>query len=284
MIKKKLLKSIEIIPPRYKIDNQLLRNLSKYQNNFDFLDIACSPMANLRISAITFAHNLIIKGIKKEKLIINFSTRDKNTLALQSEILGTYGMGINRLLIVKGDKISYGNSLKSKEVFEVSTNELIKIINNLNNGHDYSSNMLKFKTKFNIGSTLNIDSSYSIVKKTIQKRIKSGSNFFITQPLYSEKDFVLLSKLSKNKSYQILAGILPIKNKKTFVNLIKKINGISKVNELFDLLSGANEKDFADISTKYLLNLLEKYKSELDGVHIMTSGDIRLASKIADKI
>ena len=106
MIKKKLLKSIEIIPPRYKIDNQLLRNLSKYQNNFDFLDIACSPMANLRISAITFAHNLIIKGVKKEKLIINFSTRDKNTLALQSEILGTYGMGINRLLIVKGDKIS----------------------------------------------------------------------------------------------------------------------------------------------------------------------------------
>ena len=142
----------------------------------------------------------------------------------------------------------------------------------------------KFKTKFNIGSTLNIDSSYSIVKKTIQKRIKSGSNFFITQPLYSEKDFVLLSKLSKNKNYQILAGILPIKNKKTFVNLINKINGISKVNELFDLLSGANEKDFADISTKYLLNLLEKYKSELDGVHIMTSGDIRLASKIANKI
>jgi len=102
--------------------------------------------------------------------------------------------------------------------------------------------------------------------------------------LYSEKDFILLSKLSKNKNYQILAGMLPIKNKKTFHNLVNKINGISKVNELFNLLSKEREKDFTNISTKYLLNLFKKYKSELDGVHIMTSGDIKLASKIANQI
>jgi len=125
LIKKKFIKSIEIIPSRYKIDNLLLNQILKSNKSFDLLDIACAPMANLRISPISYAHKLILKGINPKKMIINFSTRDKNTLALQSEILGAASMGISNLLLVKGDPISIGNSRKSKEVFELKTNELI---------------------------------------------------------------------------------------------------------------------------------------------------------------
>jgi len=282
--KKKFLKSIEIIPSRYKIDKKLVIDIKRSQQYFDYLDIACCPMANLRISPISFAHHLIIKGIPNKKLILNFSTRDRNSLALQSEILGTYSMGIDNILLVRGDSLTIGNSKKSNEVFELSTNDLIRIVHNLNKGFDYCNNKLKFDAGFNIGSTINIDRKYNSIRSTIKKRSELGSIFFITQPLFTKNDFELLVKLSKNKKYKVLAGILPIKNKQILDNLKNKINGISKSNLLFEKLSKAREKDFSKISIDYFADMLSSYKKYLDGVHIMTSGDIKMAAKIAKTI
>ena len=281
---RKFVKSIEIIPPRCKIDKILIQNIIKNQKYFDYLDIACCPMANLRISPLAFAHNLIIKGADYKKIILNFSTRDKNTLALQSEILGAHSMKLNKVLLVKGDPIKIGNSRNSKEVFEVSTNSLIKIVNNLNKGKDFAGNKLNFKAQFVTGSTINIDNNYKSIKSTISKRVKIGSDFFITQPLYTDDDFEKLFKLSKNKEYKILGGILPIKNKKTLFNMKNKINGITKGNKLFEILSKSKESDFVNISTDFFLKSLEKYKRHLDGIHIMTSGDIKLAVRISKVI
>ena len=281
---RKFVKSIEIIPPRCKIDKILIQNIIKNQKYFDYLDIACCPMANLRISPLAFAHNLIIKGADYKKIILNFSTRDKNTLALQSEILGAHSMKLNKVLLVKGDPIKIGNSRNSKEVFEVSPNSLIKIVNNLNKGKDFAGNKLNFKAQFVTGSTINIDNNYKSIKSTISKRVKIGSDFFITQPLYTDDDFEKLIKLSKNKEYKILGGILPIKNKKTLFNMKNKINGITKGNKLFEILSKSKESDFVNISTDFFLKSLEKYKRHLDGIHIMTSGDIKLAVRISKVI
>ena len=281
---RKFVKSIEIIPPRCKIDKILIQNIIKNQKYFDYLDIACCPMANLRISPLAFAHNLIIKGADYKKIILNFSTRDKNTLALQSEILGAHSMKLNKVLLVKGDPIKIGNSRNSKEVFEVSTNSLIKIVNNLNKGKDFAGNKLNFKAQFVTGSTINIDNNYKSINSTISKRVKIGSDFFITQPLYTDDDFEKLIKLSKNKEYKILGGILPIKNKKTLFNMKNKINGITKGNKLFEILSKSKESDFVNISTDFFLKSLEKYKRHLDGIHIMTSGDIKLAVRISKVI
>ena len=284
MIKKKFIKSIEIIPPRYKIDNLFLNQIVKYNKSFDLLDIACAPMANLRISPISYAHNLILKGINPNKIIVNFSTRDKNTLALQSEILGVASMGISKLLLVKGDPISIGNSKRSKEVFELRTNDFISLVNNLNKGVDYSKNLINFSLNLTIGSTLNIDLPFKKIQKTITKRQNIGSDFLITQPLYSEEDFVNLRELSKFSKCKIFAGIFPIKNKKTFKNLNNKINGINRNNILFDELKKSKEEDFINISSKYLIELLKKYKKDLHGVHIMTAGDIVLACNISNKV
>lgn len=282
--KKKFLKSIEIIPSRYKIDKKLVIDIKRSQQYFDYLDIACCPMANLRISPISFAHHLIIKGVPNKKLILNFSTRDRNSLALQSEILGTYSMGIDNILLVRGDSLTIGNSKKSNEVFELSTNDLIRIVRNLNKGFDYCNNKLKFDAGFNIGSTINIDRKYNSIRSTIKKRSDLGSIFFITQPLFTKNDFELLVKLSRNKKYKVLAGVLPIKNKQILDNLKNKINGISKSNLLFEKLSKAREKDFSKISIDYFADMLSSYKKYLDGVHIMTSGDIKMAAKIAKTI
>ena len=156
MIKKNFIKTIEIIPSRYKIDNLFLNKVLKYSKSFDFIDLACAPMANLRISPISFAHNLIMKGIDPQKIIINISVRDKNSLALQSDILGVSGMKIKNLLLVRGDPISIGNSKKSKEVFELNTNDLISLVAKLNKGRDYSNNKMDYKPGFAIGSTLNL--------------------------------------------------------------------------------------------------------------------------------
>ena len=260
MIKKKFIKSIEIIPPRYKIDNLFLNQIVKYNKSFDLLDIACAPMANLRISPISYAHNLILKGINPNKIIVNFSTRDKNTLALQSEILGVASMGISKLLLVKGDPISIGNSKRSKEVFELRTNDFISLVNNLNKGVDYSKNLINFSLNLTIGSTLNIDLPFKKIQKTITKRQNIGSDFLITQPLYSEEDFVNLRELSKFSKCKIFAGIFPIKNKKTFKNLNNKINGINRNNILFDELKKSKEEDFINISSKYLIELLKSIK------------------------
>ena len=102
--------------------------------------------------------------------------------------------------------------------------------------------------------------------------------------IYSETDFVNLCELSSISSSKILAGIFPIKNIRTLNNLNNKINGINKDNPLFKTLKKADEKDFQKLSSSYLVDLLIKYKKDLDGVHIMTAGDLKVASKLSEKI
>ena len=117
-------------------------------------------MANLRITPISLAHSLISQGISPKKIIINFSTRDRNTLALQSEILGCHlAMKIDKILVVKGDRIIKGNSKKSKEVFEINTGKLIKILSELRQGYDYSKNRTNTTLNYEIFSTLNLNKS-----------------------------------------------------------------------------------------------------------------------------
>ena len=97
-------------------------------------------------------------------------------------------------------------------------------------------------------------------------------------------------KLFKSTGKNLIFGsisqitILPIKNKQILDNLKNKINGISKSNLLFEKLSKAREKDFSRISIDYFADMLSCYKKHLDGVHIMTSGDIKMAAKIAKTI
>ena len=119
--------SFEVVPPKYEINSIFLKKLVRHSNKFDLLDLTCCPMANLRITPISLAHSLISQGISPKKIIINFSTRDRNTLALQSEILGALAMKIDKILVVKGDRIIKGNS-KSLKVFEINTGKLIKIL------------------------------------------------------------------------------------------------------------------------------------------------------------
>ena len=182
-------KSFEIVPPRYSISDSFVNKILKYEKNFDFLDITCCPMATLRVNPIAVAHKLILKGVDPKKLIVNFSSRDRNSLALQSEIFGALSIKLKNILVVKGDPISYGNSKKSKEVFELSTDEIISNVNKINKGLDFNNNETKSKMNINIFSALNINRSFNKIKTTIQKRLKRGSKFFITQPIYSEGDF-----------------------------------------------------------------------------------------------
>lgn len=273
-------KSFEIVPPKYNIKDNYLSKIIKYQHNFDLLDITCSPLAKLRISPVALAHKLILKGIDKRKLIINFSTRDKNSLALQSEILGVISMGINKLLVVKGDKINVGDSKRAQEVYEVNTDSLIQIIKNFSNGHDYNNNPVTIDKNYEIFSALNLNKSLNELKKTIQRRLKKGSRIFITQPVYSEYDFDLVAKISKNKNYKILCGVLPISNIFALNNIIKKLGGINVNSKHIRELKRMNNKRMSSSSEEYLKKLISEYKNDLDGIHVMTYGNIAKASKI----
>lgn len=273
-------KSFEIVPPRYSISDSFINKIIKYEKSFDLLDITCCPMATLRVNPIAVAHRLILKGIKSEKLIVNFSSRDRNSLALQSEIFGALSIKLKNILIVKGDPITYGNSKNSKEVFELTTDQIINKVNNINKGLDFNNNETNSKFYINIFSTLNINRSFNEIKKTIQNRLRKGSKFFITQPIYSESDFEKIIKLSKSKDYKIFAGILPVKNKKILGNLLKKLGGITIDSPHLVELANYDDKKIHSHSSKHLKELIKVYKKNLDGLHLMTSGSINEASNL----
>ena len=114
--------------------------------------------------------------------------------------------------------------------------------------------------------------------------MKLGSNFFITQPIYSESDFELMSKLSLNTDYKILCGILPITNSKVLNNVFKKLGGINIDTEHLKKIKKIDENKIFNHSKEYLKNLIKVYKDNLDGIHIMTSGDISKALKLIENI
>ncbi len=261
----------EIGPPQ-NCDGNVVREKAKHFKGFaDAVNITDNQTAIVRLSSIASAKILLEEGIEP---IMQMTCRDRNRLAIQSDLLGAAALGIKNVLCLTGDHQRFGDQPEAKGVFDLDSIQLIATVAKMNNGFLISDHKMKKAPEFVIGAAANpfaVPFEMRLIR--LHKKVEAGAKFIQTQPVF---DIELFSKwmeriveLSLHKKVAILAGVLPVHSVKMLFKMKEEVPGIKISDEYFDRMK--NSKDQKEEGVKIaveMINTLRHIKG-VRGIHLM---------------
>lgn len=176
--------SVEVDPPRGLNPAKMLQGAAHLKAaGADCVDIGDSPMARVRMGAIAFA--VLCEQRVGLETMIHFTTRDRNLMALQSELLGAHALGVRNVIALTGDPPRAGSFPSATAVWDVDSIGFIKVIQQLNQGYDAAGNSIGRPTNFLVACALNpMADDLELELERYHQKVEAGADFAITQPLY----------------------------------------------------------------------------------------------------
>ena len=177
--------SVEIDPPKGAGVKKLIQAADLLARaGADSINVGDSPMARVRMSSLS-ACQLISQNVGIDT-IINFTTRDRNLMGMQADLLGCQALGLHNILALTGDPPALGNYAHATAVYDVDSIGLINIIAKLNAGQDIAGNTIGTPLTLSIGCALNPTAqNQGLELERIKRKIEAGADFIMTQPILS---------------------------------------------------------------------------------------------------
>lgn len=212
---KKFQVSVEIDPPRSVDPGPFIRHAQRLRAaGVDLINVADSPLARARMSAVAMAH--LIRRDAGVDVLLHVSCRDRNAIGLQSELLGAHTLGVLNVLAVTGDPATVGDYPFAKGVFELDSIGLSRMVTQLNCGKDLTGRDLEEPTNFLLGVAVNPTSpNVDLEYDRFRQKIDAGAQFAFTQPLFDPKTLdVFLNRVASFCKIPIFVGIMPLRSSK----------------------------------------------------------------------
>ena len=258
----------ELNPPKGTNLSTLFNKVELLKKSITAFNITDNHTSKMSMSPIAVANLLKTQGIEP---IVQLACRDKNRVALQSDILGLSALGIKNILCMTGDHSSIGDDPNSKPVFDLDGISLLKAVSSLRNGKDLANNKLKGAPEIFSGAVANPGSN-DIQKEIdrMKQKIEAGAQFFQTQPVYDIKKFESFFNQTKQLNIPIIAGHIMLKSADMANNFNKNIPGVSIPQSIIKNLSEASDKKSK--SSNIAIELINELKNMCQGIHLMALG------------
>jgi 5,10-methylenetetrahydrofolate reductase len=263
--------------------------LDKYVDGFSTTD---NPLAKLKYNAL-FAAKMLQDRFNKP-VIATMSMRDRNKIALQSDLLGANEVNIRAILALTGDPATISDQPHARGVFEGDSTLLLDIISAFNSGMNYAGKPLAVhpKTIMPFAVVNSYAKNPKTLQKKMQKKIKHGALGIITQPVYDIENAKLLLELKENankeccpeqKRGEIIFGVFPITKLRTAQFLSAHVPGINVPASWIEALREAHEKSEEEeyrVGFELSKNLFEDLKKLHPKIHLMTANQFQIAKDI----
>ncbi len=242
------------------------------QAGADAVDIADNPMARVRVSSTALAH--FIQQETGLTTLLHMTCRDRNLLALQSELLGASLLGVEGILALAGDPTSLGDIPSATSVNDVNVVGLVKVIASLNRGLDFSDNALGGRTAFHVGVGLNFgapDLQKELDK--LKERLDAGADFAMSQPVFSLEPVERFLDAAAGLEVRVLPGLLPLSGLKQALYLHNEVPGITLPDAVLAKLASLPERqDQAAYGVELARELLAGLKRIAPGAYLTAGG------------
>lgn len=234
----------------------------------DAINVTDNQGSHMRISPLAASAMLIREGIEP---IFQLTCRDRNRLALQSELLGAAALGIRNVLALTGDHLSFGDHKGAKPVFDLDSVQLLQTITQLNSGTDLSGKKLHGVPSFYAGAAAAPQAEpfeLSVVK--LRKKAAAGAFFLQTQAVFDSEHFQKFATIARQLDLKTIAGILLLKSAAMARFINANIPGL-KVPELIIAELEASS-DPAATGLEIACRTAREIRDCIDGIHIMAMG------------
>ncbi|MDP2682804.1 MAG: methylenetetrahydrofolate reductase [Deltaproteobacteria bacterium] len=265
---KKFTITAEICPPKGTDTVDFLKKARLLKDKIAAANVTDNQRAVMRLSSLACSVLLIREGIDP---VFQMTCRDRNRIAIQSDILGAWALGIKNILALSGDHVLFGDHREAKAVFDLDSVQLVQVIKKLNNGTNMKDTPLKGGTGFFMGAVVAPEADpWEPEMIKFEKKIEAGARFFQTQAIYDMEKFHKFYEYAKKNDVKILGGVLLLKSAKMAHFLNDNVPGVTVPKHFIDELE--KSKDQLEKGIEIAARQIKELKCFCDGAHIMAIG------------
>jgi methylenetetrahydrofolate reductase (NADPH) len=255
-------------PPKGVDTTKMLEEVDLLLDKVDAFNVTDQQSSVMRLGSLAVSHLLKQSGAEP---IFQVTCRDRNRIALQSDLLSAYVLGIENVLCLTGDYVSLGDHPGAKPVFDLDSVSLIHTVKTLLEGHDLAGKDLLGTPDFCIGAVVSPGADPlepQIIK--MENKIKAGAQFFQTQAVYDLDQFAKFMKQIEHLKVPVLGGIILLKSAGMARFMNRNVAGVHVPEELIDEMDEATDRVATSIEIG--ARLIRGMKDLCQGVHIMALG------------
>jgi methylenetetrahydrofolate reductase (NADPH) len=262
----------EIGPPKGASVESLRKHAAAMRGYADAFNLTDNQTANVKMSSIASAVVLLQEGLEP---VIQMTCRDRNRIALQSDLLGAAGLGVKNVLCLSGDHQTFGNQKEAKNVYDLdSLQELLIFRKMRDEGKVWGGEPLDSAPPLFLGAAANpFADPFEFRVTRLGKKIAAGADFIQTQSIYDMDRFERWMEQVRDRGFDnkvhILAGVMPLKSAKVGLYMKHKVSGMIVPDHIIDRLKKATDPKAEGI--KICVEQIEHLKTMkgIHGVHIM---------------
>lgn len=268
---KKFVITGEIAPPKGVNIEKVINEVEKYlAGNVSAVNVTDNQSAVMRLSSLATCRLLKDKGIEP---VCQAICRDRNRLALQSDLLSAWTLGVENVVCITGDHTHLGDHAEAKPVFDLDSVQLVKAASKMNEGYDLSNHELDGKPDFFIGAVVAPEfepMDLQILK--MEKKIDAGAKFFQTQAVYDPQKFEEFMNKVANFNVSVLAGIVVLKSAGMAKFMNENVAGVSVPEDIVKEMAETKKEDRKKKAVEISARIINKIKPMCQGAHIMPLG------------
>lgn len=240
----KFVVTAELEPPMSANKDAVLKKVSHFKGYVDAVNVTDCASAMVRMSSLAVSKLLIDEGLEP---IYQLTCRDRNRIAIQSDVLGAYVLGVKNILCLTGDHQCLGNHPSAKGVFDLDSVNLIKLMRLMRDEKKFfNGEEMKVAPNLYVGGVFNphCDPVEFVVQRMI-KKVEAGVEFFQSQIIFDVERFREFMKVVRDsgidKKAYILAGILPVKSVKALTYMKESVSGMIIPDEFIKRMGKATD-------------------------------------------
>ncbi|UCD33179.1 MAG: methylenetetrahydrofolate reductase [Desulfobacterales bacterium] len=260
----------EIGPPKGTDIEKHLEKAELIKDKVVAVNVTDLQSAILRAGSLATCHLLQQRGIEP---VYQLTCRDRNRLALQSDLLSAWILGIKNVLCLTGDHTSLGDHPEAKPVFDFDSVHLLKASSILNSGKDLTGHDLDGSPNFFQGAVVSPGADPiepQIIK--MKKKVAAGAKFFQTQAVFDVEQFGEFVNKVNGLQVPIIAGIVILKSAGMASYMNEKVAGINVPDGLIKEMKNTEKSDIKKKAVEIAARLTRQVKPFCQGVHLMTLG------------
>lgn len=264
--------SAEVGPPKGIHIEHLLEEAKTYLSGITAVNVTDNQSSVMRLGSLAMC-----KALKDEGLtpIYQLTCRDRNRIALQSDLLSAAMFGIENLLLLTGDHTKLGDHPQAKPVFDLDSVSLIHAVTRLESGVDLGGNELVGEPpKFAKGAVVSpCSDSVDAQLAKMERKVRAGADYFQTQAVFEPEKFIKFMEKAKEFGKPVQVGIIIPKSAGMAKFMNNNVAGIHVPDEMIEELAKDKERTKAGITgVEIAARIIKECRPYCQGVHIMALG------------
>jgi len=261
-------------PPRGSDAHHIKKKAEMIKNHVDAINITDNQTSVTRLCSLASVIHLKLMGLEP---ILQMVTRDRNRIALQSDILGAASFDIFNILCLSGDHQIFGDNPKGQNVFDLDSMQLLQTVRHMRDqGKFLGGDPIEKPPRMFVGAAANpFADPFEIRVPRLAKKIAAGAEFIQTQCIFNVEKFELYMKLIRDRGLHekvyILAGVTPLKSVGMAKYMKNRVPGMDVPDEIVKRMGGVPKEKQADEGVKICVESIQRLK-QVEGVrgfHIM---------------